>query len=604
MKLSALHIKNYRSIVDSGEIHVEPFQVFVGENNAGKSNILRAIDVFLAAGAGGVQESNFFDKTQPIIITATFTDLTAEERKSLRTYLLGDKLALEKHLSLQLDEKTGKTKVETEYHGYVAKPKHWWLSVDGVIAEKGTKPNWQQIAEENGILEYVRQDDGKVLKTSYEAGLRRLLQERTDIAYEEPVLGKTQALGLQPVLLKELPSFYLLSAITDYSSEIDRRSSSTVFRRLMGDLADRIIKVDPRYVEIESSLQKVKYLLNPPDKDEKRPDELKRLDVLSTIEDMLQKEIARLMPSVEAVRLEVFLEETRDLFSRGVSLKVDDGVLTDVVDKGHGMQRSVVFGLLQMLIMNQRGQLLPTVDGENRSTRSIIMAIEEPELYIHPQMQRLIFRVLRGFSESDQVIYSTHSPAFIDVSAYHCIGVVRKDSISVGTRVHQCEEGVLGSPDERKGFQFLNSFGIEQNQMFFAKKTILVEGEHDMIAIFATARKLGFFTEFPEEIGYTVVVTGGKEEIPKFQKILNAFGLPYVVWLELDGKGENEGKNREILDLLNRNRCVRLPTRLEDAVGYNGHFGKTYYTKKYFKDPDNVTDQFQRLVRELLEQEV
>ena len=604
MKLSALHIKNYRSIVDSGEIRIESFQVFVGENNSGKSNILMAIDVFLAAGAGGVQESNFFDKIQPIVITATFTDLTAEERNSLRTYLLGDRLVLEKRLSLQMDEKTGRIKVETEYHGYVAKPKDWWLSMDRVADKKGARPNWQQIAEENSILEYVRQVDGKVTKPSYEAGLRRLLQERTDIEYEEPVLGTTQALGLQPVLLKELPIFYLLSAITDYSSEIDRRSSTTVFRRLMGDLADRVIKVDPRYVEIESSLQKVKHLLNPPSRDEQRPDELKRLDVLSTIEDILRKEIAKLMPSVESVRLEISLEETRELFSRGVSLRVDDGVLTDVLDKGHGMQRSVVFGLLQTLIKNQRGQLLTAIDSENRPSRPIILAIEEPELYIHPQMQRLIFRVLRGFSESDQVIYSTHSPAFIDVSAYHCIAVVWKDRISDGTRVHQCEEGIFGSPDEKKGFQFLNSFGVEQNQMFFAKKTVLVEGEQDMVAIFATGRKLGLFAEFQEEIGYTIVVTGNKEQVPKFQRILNAFGLPYVVWLELDGKGENEGKNREILALLNGNRCVRLPKRLEDAAGYSSHFGKTYNAKKHFEDPDNITDQLQQLVTELFEREV
>jgi len=598
MKLSGLQIKNYRSIVDSGEIRIEPFQVFVGENNAGKSNILRAIDVFLAAGTGGVQESNFFDKTQPIIIASTFTDLTSEERKSLRLYLINDKLILEKHLSLQPGERTGRIKIETEYRGYVAKPKDWWLSVDAIVKEKGSRPNWQLIAEENGILDYVLQQGNKVTKASYEAGIRRLLQERTDIEYEVSIET------LQQPLLKELPSFYLLPAITDYSSEIDRRSSSMVFRRLMGDLADRIIKTDPRYSEIESSLQKIKQLLNPPVRGEQRPDELKRLDILSKIEDTLRREIARLMPSVESVRLEVFLEETRDFFSRGVSLKVDDGVLTDVVDKGHGMQRSVVFGLLQTLIMNQRNQLLTAIDDENRPTHPIILAIEEPELYMHPQMQRLIFKVLRQFSETDQVIYCTHSPAFVDVSAYHSIGVVRKDSTSVGTRVHQCEEGALGSPDERKGFQFLNSFDVDCNQMFFAKKSVLVEGEQDMIALLAAGRKRGLFAEFPEEIGYTIVVTGNKEEIPKFLKILNAFELPYVVWLELDGKAEDEGKNGDITGLLNGNRCVKLPKRLEDVVGYNGHFGKTYNAKKYFEDSNNITDQFCQLVEQVFNRDV
>ncbi|RPF49391.1 putative ATP-dependent endonuclease of OLD family [Thermodesulfitimonas autotrophica] len=600
MRLCNLRIKNYRSIVDSGDIRIEPFQIFVGENNAGKSNILKAIDVFLAPGAGGVQESNFFDKSQPIVITCMFTGLTPEERRALRPYLLGDKLILEKHLVAQTEEKTGKVKVVAEYHGYVAKPKDWWLSVEGVIAEKGDKPNWRQVAEENGILEYVSRD-GKVTKASYEAGLRRLLQERDDVEYEDPTPGNSQALGLQPVLLSHLPGFYLLPAITDYSNEIDRRSSSTVFRRLMGDLADRIIKTDPRYSEIELSLQRIKNLLNPPESGEDRPEDLKRLDVLSKIEETLQKTIVRLMPSVNSVCLKVMMEGTRDLFLQGVSLKVDDGVLTDVLEKGHGLQRSVVFGLLQTLIMNQRGQLLPLGEGETESFRPIILAIEEPELYIHPQMQRLVFGVLREFSESDQVIYTTHSPAFVDVADYHCIGVTRKDTVEAGTHVYQCDPGVLGSPEEKKGFQFLNSFGLEQNQLFFAKKVILVEGEQDSIAIMSAGRKLGLFKEFPEEIGYTIIIAGNKQEIPKFQKLLNAFQLPYIVWLELDGKSEEDDENIRIINLLNGNRCVKLPQRLEDLVDHSGHFGSTYHAKKYFENPDNITNELEKRVKELFQ---
>ncbi len=598
MKLTNLRVQNFRSIVDSGDIRIETFQAFVGENNSGKSNILKAIDAFLTAGAGGVQENNFFDKTKPIIIAATFAGLSPEERKDLRPYILGDKLILEKHLSVLKGEKTDRKKIASEYHGYMARPKEWWLSTEGVI-EKNSKPNWQQVANEHGILDYVQTTDGKVTKKSYEEGLRRLLIEKKDVEYEEPILGNTQALGLQPVLLNNLISFYLLPAITDYSDEIDRRSSTTVFRRLMGDLADRILKLDPRYREIETSLEKIKNLLNPPIKDEQRPDELKRLEILGKIEQTLKQSIVKLMPTVAAIRIEVIFEETKELFSRGVSLKVDDGVLTDVVDKGHGMQRSVVFGLLQTLIKNQRSESITTVENKNSPSRSIILAIEEPELYIHPQMQRLIFDVLREFAMSDQVIYSTHSPAFIDISNYHCVGVVRKETIRDGSHVHQCGDGVLGSPDEKKGFQFLNSFGLEQNQMFFANKVILVEGEQDQIAIIAAGRKLGLFKEFPEEIGHTIIVTRNKEEIPKYQKLLNAYELPYVVWLELDGQDETQGKNNDIISLLQGKPCMKIPKRLEDLVGHKGHFDKTYGAMKWFKNPDNITDDLQVLVKDL-----
>jgi putative ATP-dependent endonuclease of the OLD family len=599
MRLSTIRIRNYRSILDSGDVRVEPFQAFVGENNAGKSNIVRAIDVFLASGAGGVQEGHFFDRTQPIVITCTFSELGLEERKALRPYLLGDKLILEKRITLQGDERSGKTKTVSEYHGYLAKPKIWWLSVEEINAQRGNRPNWQQIAEENGILDYARQEDGKVTKTSYESGLRRLLQEREDIEYEEPTLGTTQALGFQQVLLDKLPSFYLLPAITDYSSEIDKRSSSAVYRRLMADLADRMLKTDCRYSLVEASLNQLRSVLNSPQEQEDRQEELRRLDVLDTIEDSLRKTIARLMPSVNGVRLTVDLEDTKDFFARGVSLKVDDGVLTDVLEKGHGLQRSVVFGLLQTLILNQRDQLQTKTDCAPRSHRPIILAIEEPELYIHPQMQRLVFSVLRDFSKDDQVIYTTHSPAFVDIAAYNCIGVVRKQSVAVGTRVHQCQHGVLGSTEDRKGFQFLNSFGLEQNHMFFAREIVLVEGEQDLIAFVAAGRKIKLFAEFPEEIGCTIVITGNKEETPKFQRILNSFGLPYAVLLELDGKSEADGKSGEIVALLNGNRCAKISQKLEVLAGHNGHFGKTYDAKKYFENSDNISPELELLAAEL-----
>ena len=124
-----------------------------------------------------------------------------------------------------------------------------------------------------------------------------------------------------------------------------------------------------------------------------------------------------------------------------------------------------------------------------------------------------------------------------------------------------------------------------------------------MIAILAAGRRAGCFREFPEEVGYTIVVADNKEEIPKFQRLLNTFRLPYIVWLELDGQSEKAGKNKEILDLLGQNRCVKLTGRLEDVAGYSGHFGKTYYAKKFFEDPANITPELEALVKLIFTEE-
>ena len=591
MKLISLYVENYRSIKELEDFRVEPLQALVGENNSGKSNILRCIECFLSARTGGVRLEDFNDQESPIIIKSEFAGLTDTERRKLRPYLLGDRLILEKNLSIAPDQK-----IETKYRGYRAEPKDWWLSIKKITEKEGSRPKWKDIAIENGIIKYVQREDGTVNKNSYKDGLTQFLQGHDDIEYDDPELGDTHALGIQPNLLAVLPKFFLLPATSDYSDEISRISSSTVFRRLMADLVDRIMTTDPRYKEILEALTKLYQLLNPPAEGEQDM----RPQTLCKVEEVLHNTLKRLMPSVQNVRLTVEVDQAKDVFSRGVGIKVDDGVLTDVLAKGHGMQRSIIFSLLQMLINSSE---------TSTDSRPIILAIEEPELYIHPHAQRLIYKVLKEFAGIsndddenegfDQVIYSTHSSRLIDVSQYEQIAVVRKN-LENGTKITQCDKGILGTPEERKGFKILTSFGLEHNEIFFSHYCILVEGAEDEIAIIATARKLGLITDLPDEIGLSIINSGGKGSIPKFQKVLNAFNLDYGVLLELDGKSENESSSASIIENLNGNRIAQIPKKLEDLLGIGRHFDDQYHAKKFFSNPDNINEEMQNLVRQLL----
>ena len=599
MRLAKFRVQNFRSIRDTGEIRVEPLQALLGENNCGKSNCLRALQCFLTSGAGGMEIQDFNDPAAPCVIECEFTGLSEDEAKRLRPYLLGDKVILRKELRIHDDEAKGRKSVKAEYHGYQAEPRDSWLSIAKIEEELGARPKWDDVIAAHGLPDYFRNAEGKANKTSYKAGLERYLIEN-DIDYDDPQLGETHALGIPQNLLSALPELYLLPAITDYSDEIDRRSSSTVFRRLMADLSDRIMSADPRHKELEEALSRVRALLNCVTEDG-APE---RLEALGGVETSLRDVMKKLMPSVASVSLEVQVEASKDIFARGVTIRVDDGVLTDVLDKGHGMQRSVVFSLLQMLIgaARQRGE------GE---VRPIILAIEEPELYIHPHCQRLIFRVLREFAGigeddadpagSDQVIYTTHSPAFIEVWNYQRIGLVRKPDLATGTTVAQAERGVLGDPDDRKVFKTLTCFGLKHNEVFFARDAVIVEGPEDEIAVIATARKLGRIAELPDEIGVSIVVTNGKGDVPKFQKVLNAFGLQYGVMLEMDGKDDNDDENARIQALLNGNRISKIPHRLEALAGVAAnHFADQRHTRIFFSDPNNITAGMEAMVTQLL----
>ena len=253
MYLRELRIKNFKSIKDTKSFPVSRLLAFIGENNSGKSNIMAAIELLIGAGSGGISKTDFNNSELPIVITGKFSELTNPEKGRWQSYLVNSELILEKHLTLASDPRTGKEKVTGEFHGYKAEPTDWFLSLAKIESKLGSRPKWASIVEENNLPDYFLQDE-KCNKTIFSKGLVQYLNENI-VKYDDPDLSSTQALGLQSNVIASLPSVYFLKAITDYSDEIDKRSSTTTFRRLMGDLSDRILKNDPDYGKIENALQ-------------------------------------------------------------------------------------------------------------------------------------------------------------------------------------------------------------------------------------------------------------------------------------------------------------------------------------------------------------
>jgi putative ATP-dependent endonuclease of OLD family len=82
VKLIGAHIKNFRSISDSGALVCEDLMVFIGKNNAGKSNFLKALDVFFTGKLSPEDIPFGFDfSNDSMEITLTFDDLPSSFRE-------------------------------------------------------------------------------------------------------------------------------------------------------------------------------------------------------------------------------------------------------------------------------------------------------------------------------------------------------------------------------------------------------------------------------------------------------------------------------------------------------------------------------------------
>lgn len=602
MRITSLQIQNFRSIRDSGEFAVTPLFSIVGENNSGKSNILRAIEVLLSAGAARLGRADFFDAASPIVLTAKFGDLSAEEKARWKPYLVGGSLTLEKHIAIVVDERSGKEKVEAEFHGYQAEPKDWFLSLKKIQEAKGDRPKWVEIVKDGKLPDYFL-EDGKATKASYSKALGRYLAEN-EVEFDAPDLKQTQALGLQSNVVAALPRVYLLPAITDYSDEIDKRSSTSTFRRLMAALSERLLQIDPRFIELQSAIDTIRCLLNPPS----APAAVPRIESLEVVERKFTELLKRVMPSVQSVALTVDVDEVKDIFSAGVALSVNDGVVTDVLAKGHGLQRCIVFTLLQTLILNERDQI-SGADLANQELDGIILLVEEPELYIHPQLAKLFFDVLAAFSKTDQVVYTTHSPVFVDAYEAERVALVSKPDAAKGTTVKGCDMTAFDGLGDKKIFQGFTKFNSSMNELFFAKRVVLVEGPEDAIAITATLRSTGRIVARVEELQWSIISCGGKASIPFFQRVLNAFSIPYAVIHDLDiTAGMNPGdlathqrQNESIALLANGRRVCTYPVKLEVSLGLAKHFPDQYSAHLFFSDPTKITEEVRDLITNVFE---
>lgn len=86
MKLRHFRAVGYRSLKDF-DVPVDDFTILIGENNAGKTNLFYALELFLSKTAKGLFEYDFFnrDKDSPFLLTTRFENLAEPEQRKLNS---------------------------------------------------------------------------------------------------------------------------------------------------------------------------------------------------------------------------------------------------------------------------------------------------------------------------------------------------------------------------------------------------------------------------------------------------------------------------------------------------------------------------------------
>ena len=199
----------------------------------------------------------------------------------------------------------------------------------------------------------------------------------------------------------------------------------------------------------------------------------------------------------------------------------------------------------------------------------VVLLIEEPELYLRPQAQRYLYRLLREFaSDGNQVVYSTHSPAFLNVARLDELVFVERLP-STGTRALQPD---AVSPDD--DFRVLTEFDAARSELFLARAAVLVEGQTEKLVLPFVFSALGYDAD---REAISIVECGGKPNIPFFARICNAIGIPFVVVHDSDRRASgrlapaDRALNALIAETAGDERVIPLDPDFEAVARVTGH---------------------------------
>lgn len=199
------------------------------------------------------------------------------------------------------------------------------------------------------------------------------------------------------------------------------------------------------------------------------------------------------------------------------------GGITPLVLQGTGIQRALLWSALS--VMSESGG--PKRKAGDSAGASRILLIDEPEAFLHPPTIRGAREALYNFAIGNpdwQVIATTHSPIFIDLSKDHTT-IVRVDTNSATQHFVSTDKVSFNEP-ERMQLQMVRRCHPVVNEFFFYDNIVLVEGPTEHIVVKHVAEKFGLDTH--------VIDCLGKANIPLFAKILNQFKVPYLVIHDAD----------------------------------------------------------------------
>lgn len=535
MRLAQLAITNYRALRDV-TIPLSRFGCLIGENNSGKSTFLQGLSLFFSGSK--LATSHFFDESKPIRIAVTFEGIgdahlarLAEEHRTRVAGIVKDgRLVL-----VRVYGTDGKSSLLYN----TLTPNDARFSAESLAAlVKSQRPGQAFV---NRVVQAFPELDGVVDATMNQDAVKQKIQELADSLPDDQKKAADQALptGIDKSIEPMLPDPIYIPAVKDLADDI-KTTESTPFGRILAILLPAVEAKLPEaqklFEELNSKLNRIQQA------DGTFVDG--RLDEVKLIESTVEKYVRESFADV-ALRITIPPPELKTIFS-SARIFANDGVDGLIDSKGDGLRRAIVFSILRSYVeLKAKLAPVPVPTGEAAAAAeaahpkvepapaSYLLLFEEPELFLHPKAQHILFDALRVFAKEHHVLVTTHSPMFFGPGATETFVKLRKSSAPAiapkpFTQVQPVDLSDMTARDQFQIICFENN-----NAAFFADTVVLVEGDSDYLLMPHIARTLDPAWDVAR-IPFVFARITGKGNIRRYREFFSRFGVRVPVIADLD----------------------------------------------------------------------
>lgn len=522
MKLTAVHIKNFRGIHEQLDLNIVDFTALIGKNEAGKSTILEALAIFFGEQKIDVEDAcKNGDKTQ-VAIGCEFSDLPASIVLDAThfTTLDGEKLLNENN---QLEiwkvfDCTKKTIPQAVYANAV-------LPTDEELRDLLLLklPALKKIIADRGIS-----TDGVNLTINSETRqCIRNASSATEVALYMFPLDKEDARAIWEQIEKQLPVYALFKSdrpSTDQDEEAQDPMKLAV---------DEALKAQQANLDTIAGIVKE--------------------EVVAIAQKTLKK-LQELAPELASELSPQFANPDWSKVFK-ISLSSDQGVAVN--KRGSGVRRLILLSFFRAKVEGR---------AQEKNVSGVIYAIEEPETSQHPNNQRLLCQALMELSEQEgcQVLISTHTPGLARTLPLTSLRYIR-----VGV---DGARDILSGSEETYG-EICKTLGVHRDHD--VKLFIMIEGANDIeflkgfSSILLNAGEDVPDLQTLEDEGKIIFVPTGGSSLIYWKNRLEGIHVGEFHLYDRDAAPGQQSLHQGIVDDINRDsRCSAVLTGKREMENY------------------------------------